>query len=76
MGRSCGGVDFGYNASDDVYQIYLIFEAFQIDIEDNPYLKDTKVQIRDSCSYPRKFPGDGKGNYEEYIKIPRGMVVS
>ena len=70
MGRSCRSQNsFQYGVGDNTYQIYLVFSSYQKDIKDNPYLKDTKVQIRDSCSWPFKFPTDGKGN--DY-KFPNG----
>jgi hypothetical protein len=70
MGRSCGsGNSFSFEAGENTYQIYLVFSGYQRDIKSNPYLKDTQVQIRDSCSWPFKFPNDGKGN--EY-RFPNG----
>lgn len=69
MGRGCGGVNFPYTADEDTYQIYLAFEAIQIDIKDNPYLENTKVQVRDSCSWPR-------GYYPNKYKFPLGMALS
>jgi hypothetical protein len=63
MGRSCGsGNSFSFEAGENTYQIYLVFSGYQRDIKSNPYLKDTQVQIRDSFSWPFKFPDDGKGN--------------
>ena len=70
MGRSCGsGNSFSFEAGENTYQIYLVFSGYQRDIKSNPYLKDTQVQIRDSFSWPFKFPRDEKGN--EY-KFPNG----
>lgn len=73
MGKSCGsGNSFSFESGENTYQIYLVFSRFQRDIKDNPYLKNTKVQIRDSCSWPFKFPNDGKGNQ---YKFPNGRTA-